>query len=126
MLVMIPFTTVIVFASADKKDPDAPVFWVAIVPRPRFVLAPAAVVAPVPPLAKAIVVAFHVPTVSVPTPVIPVYEPLSRPVGNVPEVMFVAFVVSMVADGARPDTALAAMAIGVLTELVKRPCALTA
>jgi hypothetical protein len=51
----------------------------------------------------------------------PVYEPLSRPVGNVPEVMFVAFVVSMVAEGAKPDTALAAMAIAVLTELVNRP-----
>lgn len=87
MLVMIPFTTVIVFESAEVNVPEAPVFWVAIVPRPRFVLAPAAVVAPVPPLAKAIVVAFHVPTVSVPTPVMPVYDPDIRAVLIVPVVI---------------------------------------
>ena len=51
MLVMIPFTTVIVLGtvSPDKKVPVAPMFCVAIVPRPRFVRAPDAVDAPVPP-----------------------------------------------------------------------------
>ena len=87
MLVMIPFTTVIVFESAEVNVPEAPVFWVAIVPRPRFVLAPAAVVAPVPPFATAIAVAFHVPTVSVPTPVMPVYDPDIRAVLIVPVVI---------------------------------------
>ena len=44
------------------------------VPKPRFVLAFAAVVAPVPPFAKAIVVAFHVPVVTVPN-VVKLEEP---------------------------------------------------
>ena len=109
MLVMIPFTTVIVFESAEINVPEAPVFWVAIVPRPRFVLAPAAVVAPVPPFATAIAVAFHVPTVRVPTPVMPVYDPDIRAVLIVPVVICAA-----------------SMAIGVFTELVRRPWALTA
>ncbi len=87
MLVMIPFTTVTVFKSTVVNVPDAPVFWVAIVPSPRLVLAPAAVVAPVPPFAKAIVVAFHVPAVKVPTPVIPVYDPDIRAVLIVPVVI---------------------------------------
>ena len=47
-----------------------------------------------------IVSAFHVPDVSVPTPVIPVYDPDSRPVGNVPLLMLLAFVVSVVAEAA--------------------------
>jgi hypothetical protein len=44
----------------------------------------------------------HVPVVIVPTPVMPVYEPDRRADGNVPEVMLLAFVVSVVADAAKP------------------------
>ena len=111
MLVMIPFTTVIVLGtvSPDKKVPVAPMFCVAIVPRPRFVRASAAFVAPVPPLATAMVVAFHVPAVSVPTPVIPVYDPDIRAVLIVPAVICEALI-----------------AMAVLIELVNCPCALTA
>lgn len=65
--------------------------------------------------------AFHVPAVSVPTPVTPVYEPFKRPVGKVPLVMFDALVVSVVADGANPDTALEEMAMLVLVTLVSCP-----
>ena len=111
MLVMIPFTTVTVLGivSPDRKVPDTPTFCVAIVPSPRLVLAPAASVAPVPPFATAMVVAFQVPAVSVPTPVMPVYDPDIRAVLIVPDVICVALI-----------------AIGVLTELVSWPCALTA
>jgi hypothetical protein len=59
------------------------------------------------------VLPFQVPAASVPTPVIPVYEPFKRPVGNVPLVMLAALVVSVVAEAARPETAAAAIAIAV-------------
>ena len=55
----------------------------------------------------------------------PVYEPLMRPLGNVPDVMFVALVVSVVAEAANPDTAPEAIAIEVLTTEVSWPCAFT-
>jgi len=109
MLVIIPFTTVTVFKSVVVNVPEAPVFWVAIVPKPRLVLAFAVVVAPVPPFATAIAVAFQVPTVNVPTPVMPVYDPDIRAELIVPAVIWLALI-----------------AIGVLTELVNCPCALTA
>ena len=44
-----PLTTVTVFKSTVVNDPEAPVFCVAIVPRPKLVRAPAAVLAPGPP-----------------------------------------------------------------------------
>ncbi|NBS71405.1 hypothetical protein EBT31_21210, partial [bacterium] len=53
------------------------------------------------------------PAVSVPTPVMPVYEPDIRALGKVPEEMLAALVVSVVADAARPETAPAAIAIAV-------------
>ena len=52
--------------------------------------------------------AFQVPAVRVPTPVIPVYDPVSRALPRVPEVMLFALVVSVVADGARPEMSDAA------------------
>ena len=82
-------------------------------------------VRPVPPYPGLTVAAFHVPAVSVPTPVMPVYEPVRRPEGNVPVVILVAFVASMVADATKPDTADEAMAMAVLEAAVSCPCALT-
>jgi hypothetical protein len=70
--------------------------------------------------------AFQVPVTRVPTAVMPVYPPLSLPDGSVPEVMLVAFVVSVVADAAKPETCPAAMAMVVFVALVIWPCALTA
>ena len=61
-----------------------------------------------------IVLAFHVPAVTVPTPVIPVYDPDKRPVGSVPDVMLEASVVSVVAEGAKPEMAAVLIAIAVL------------
>lgn len=78
-----------------------------------------------PPYPGLTVAAFHVPAVSVPTPVMPVYEPVRRPEGNVPVVILVAFVASMVADATKPDTADEAMAMAVLEAAVSCPCALT-
>jgi hypothetical protein len=43
----------------------------------------------------------------------PVYEPLSRATGSVPDVIFAALVVSVVAEAARPDTAADVIAIAV-------------
>ena len=43
---------------------------------------------PVPPYATPIVVAFHVPAVTVPSPVIPVYEPVIYAEPTVPEVIW--------------------------------------
>jgi hypothetical protein len=65
------------------------------------------------------------PADNVPTPVIPVYEPLSRAEGKVPEPMFEAFVVSVVADAANPDTAPEAIAIAVFVTAVTLPAAST-
>ena len=62
-----------------------------------------------PPKREAIVLPFQVPAARVPTPVIPVYDPLRRATGSVPDVMFAALVVSVVADGAKPETSAAAI-----------------
>ena len=77
-----------------------------------------ALATPVPPYPGLTVAAFHVPAVSVPTPVMPVYEPVRRPEGNVPVVILVAFVASMVADADRPDTAPEAIAMEVFDAAV--------
>ena len=52
--------------------------------------------------------AFQVPAVRVPTPVIPVYDPDNREVPRVPEVMLLALVVSVVAEAAKPEMSDAA------------------
>ena len=52
---------------------------------------PVEVVTPVPPFATAMVVAFQVPEVSVPTPVMPVYDPDTLADGNVPLATLEAF-----------------------------------
>ena len=67
-----------------------------------------------PPYTAPITLPFQVPAVSVPTPVMPVYDPDIRPVPNVPLVMLEAFVASVVADAANPETAPEAIAIAVL------------
>ena len=54
-------------AALASTSASAMVDLVAIEPKPKFVLAPDAVVAPVPPLAIATSVALHVPEVIVPT-----------------------------------------------------------
>jgi hypothetical protein len=64
------------------------------------------------------------PAASAPVPVIPVYDPLSRPEGSVPDVIFAAFVVSVVAEAAKPETAAEVIAIPVLVTLVTCPWAL--
>lgn len=81
---------------------------------------------PVPPYRWPIVAAFHTPAANVPTPVMPVYEPLMRPVGSVPDEILDASVVSVVAEAASPDTAPDAMAMAVLATDVSWPCAFTA
>jgi len=64
------------------------------------------------------------PAVSAPVPVRFGYEPEIRPAGNVPEVIFDATVVSVVADAASPETAADVIAIPVFVTLVTCPCAL--
>ena len=54
-------------AAVASTSASAIVDLVAIAPKPKLVLAPDAVVAPVPPFAIAISVALHVPAVMVPT-----------------------------------------------------------
>ena len=70
-----------------------------------------------------IVDAFHVPEVRVPTPVIFAYDPINLADGSVPLVMFAAFVVSVVAEAARPDTAAEVIEIAVLVTPVTCPWA---
>jgi len=55
---------------------------------------------PVPPYATPIVVAFHVPAVTVPSPVIPVYEPLMYAEPTVPEVIWLPSI-AMAVDAAK-------------------------
>jgi len=78
----------------------------------------------VPPYTAPITLPFQVPAASVPTPVMPVYEPDKRPAPKVPELIFDASVVSVVADAARPDTAADVIAIAVFVTEVTCPCAL--
>jgi hypothetical protein len=88
---------------------------------PRLVKALAAEVAPVPPFATAIVVAFHVPATNVPTPVIPVYDPDIRAVATVPDEMFEALIAVRAIP--LPDTEVNVPVVPVTTFPAKEPLA---